>query len=210
MYSLSFGNRSISKVDGFELNENPFVALSVAIPLMILCRNPYAVTPTCFKSSCPISAKISSVICSRSKSSLRCSNFSFARNDEMSEQLICATLSSSTSSAFDSAPWIGLKHDRALKQGIVIGKSTVLPEGSVIVSTVAVAGAGDGTYVDAAKLNGWRANMASCSSDLTSSAVDRSKHVCPSWFFRNGLAPCESKSAQICVLPFWAASWRGV
>jgi len=44
----------------------------------------------------------------------------------------------------------------------------------------------------------------------TTLTVTRSNGVCPSWFFRVGSAPCASNKAQSCVLPFWAASCRGV
>ena len=48
--------------------------------------------------------------------------------------------------------------------------------------------------------------MASCRRHFTSSAVDKSSGVCPSWFFMCGSAPWAKSKAQSCVRPFWAAS----
>ena len=52
--------------------------------------------------------------------------------------------------------------------------------------------------------------IASCKRHFTSSAVDKSKGVWPSWFFNVGSAPWASNNEHNCVLPFWAASCRGV
>ena len=61
-------------------NTGAFPDTNFSIPFISLCRWPNAVTPICFRSSCPISARISTLICSLSKTSLNCSNPRLARN----------------------------------------------------------------------------------------------------------------------------------
>ena len=57
----------------------PFPERSFSMPLISLCLCPKAETPICFRSSCPISARISTLICSRSNTSRSCSRPRLAR-----------------------------------------------------------------------------------------------------------------------------------
>lgn len=75
--SLSSASRSTNSVPGLDgVDQNPpQLATSLSIPFINLCLKPYAEIPICFKSSWPISASMSNVICSLSNISSKCSKF---------------------------------------------------------------------------------------------------------------------------------------
>lgn len=67
-------------------------------------------------------------------------------------------------------------------------RAIAAPDGNSTVSIIQ--GDGDVDGVTAGVEGVGCAAIASCSNDRTSSALAKSIGVCPSWFFKNGSAPC--------------------